>query len=688
MSRFKGKSSSEANAKRDFVRINPYEIPEKALAVIANICSKSNTDDANPIIQALKAELNKKEKDGMDFYEFITNHRKDLYNIDFLTEIRQQLSKMVQELLAHENTNDTQVVVAGGFSAGKSSFLNALTGAGNLLPTGIDPCSMVQTYLYCSYKTPEIVVKGINLKDAVVLLDKDILQSIQHESKSKVYLASVLDKLFVEIPSEHLDGFVFIDTPGYNNSDKKNTTNNSTDEETAKDAINRGNVLLWVIDAGGGTIPKRDMEMIRDFVQQKEDRRVAIVFNKADKKGSEEITKIVRDAYSMVSDLGDALIDILGFSSQENKIYYSYRGYNLGQLLDELRESGTGNSGIQRRTETIVDLFNDEVFFANSAVNRCQKEKKDLISRKNEAYKRLQDEADGTKEYTQIIHELLVTNYDALLSVAQKFVDYSLDVLNAWGNSVDAMYNDESDKLASHDSVLSKMISSLKQRDRFVDRHNRLIDFEYYNKEYRQEWVERIKAQLDRVDEELLKADYERLESEIEAKNDEIKKYKEIAMRMEKFRDAVKYTLDFKIKEFRSSAHKVQDARLDFLQSSDIFTAIHSESYSDFLNCFISGVKLSQTNSEGYSPLTYAVKMNKYDMVKFLLDNDARPEASDARGMNAFLTAVENANGAMMEYLLKISPSLADSSSDKAESALAIAKKNGLEEWYKSKVKQ
>lgn len=257
MGRFSGKSSTTAKAKRDFIRINPYEIPEKALAMIANICSKNNTDDANPIIQAIRTELLKKDKNGLDFYEFIEKNRRELYNFDLLVDIRKQLSDIVQELLSHENTNDTQVVVAGGFSAGKSSFLNALTGAGELLPTGIDPCSMVQTYLYCSAKTKEIVVKGINLKNAVVLLDKDVLQSIQHESKSKVYLASVLDKLFVEVPSELLDGFVFIDTPGYNNSDKKNITNNSTDEEIAKDAINRGNVLLWVIDAGGGTSLKR-----------------------------------------------------------------------------------------------------------------------------------------------------------------------------------------------------------------------------------------------------------------------------------------------------------------------------------------------------------------------------------------------------------------------------------------------
>ncbi|MDE6026470.1 MAG: dynamin family protein [Muribaculaceae bacterium] len=687
MGRFKGKSSSEAKAKRDFVRINPYEIPEKALTVIANICSKSNTDDANPIIQAIREELEKKGKDGLNFYEFIGQNRRDLYDFDLLADIRKQLSEIVQELLAHENTNDTQVVVAGGFSAGKSSFLNALTGAGNLLPTGIDPCSMVQTYLYCSAKTSDIVVKGINLKDAVVLLDKDVLQSIQHESKSKVYLASVLDKLFVEVPSEQLDGFVFIDTPGYNNSDKKNDTNNSTDEETAKDAINRGNVLLWVIDAGGGTIPKKDMDMIRWFVNRDESRKIAIVFNKADKKGEAEIRKIVRDAYSMVSDLGEAVIDVFGFSSSENRIYYSHNGYDMSQLLAELRNSGTGNSGIKRREEALLELFYDEIYFANNAKNAYEKDRKDLISQKNEAYKRFQEETDGTKQYVSEITEILINNYDLILKTADKLGGNGAKVLDSWLEDLNDIYDDENSKLASHDSVLSKIINSGKKRDRLVDTHNRLVKYEYYNQDYRREWVERIKVQLERVDEGLLKAEYEGLENAIEAVNKDIEKYKNIASAMTKYCDVVKAILSYKIKEFRSTAHKAQDARLEFNQTTDIFTAIRSGSYSDFLNCFIAGVKLSQTNPEGYSPLTYAVKMNKYDMVKFFIENGARPEATDARGMNAFLTAVENANGSIMDDLLKSDSSLADSYSESGESALKIAERNGVGEWYKSKVR-
>ncbi|MDE6537468.1 MAG: dynamin family protein [Muribaculaceae bacterium] len=684
MGRFKGKSSSEAKAKRDFVRINPYEIPEIALAVIANICSKNNMDDANPIIQEIKVELSKEGSDGLNFYEFVENNRKDLFDFDLVQKLRNELSEIVQELLAHENTNHTQVVVAGGFSAGKSSFLNALTGAGDLLPTGIDPCSMVQTYLYCSDKINETIVKAINLKNAVVRLDKDVLHSIQHESKSKVYLASVLDKLFVEIPSFQLDGFVFIDTPGYNNSDKKNDTNNRTDEATAMAAINKGNVLLWVIDAGAGTIPKNDRKIIDNYLSEGEDRKVAIIFNKADKKGEHEIRKIVEDTYLDLTGYGDAIIDVLGYSSQENRIYYSHKGFSITGLLQELKDSGNGNSGIERRIEAIESLFDDEIQFAELASEAQKKEKKDLFRDKDEAYKKSRSERDGTKEIMEYLNGIAINTYSEIFDAASGYSEVLLELLKHVADSVTNIHNDEVSKAMSHDSVVNGLQRLHNRLYSYGKKHDD-ITYNYYPEDTRNHLVEVISANLDRLD-DLIEERYKELESREDDLTNEYNKFKDNADRMKKYRDTVVRTLKSKIKEFRNSA-QVQDARLGFSQTTDIFTAIRSDSYSDFLNCFVKGVKLSETNSEGYTPMTYAVKMNRNDMVKFLSDNDASLDAQDGRGMNAFLTAVENANGPLIEYFIKSQPALVNSRSSKGESPQSIADKNSLGEWYKTKVR-
>ena len=154
MGRFANKVSAATKQRSSIIKVNPYELPEKALAVIANICTKQNQDNTSVIFEALMPVLCK-EYQQSTFFDIVDDY--------FVYKMDEVLHQIEIELSAHENTNDTQVVVAGGFSAGKSSFLNTITGATNLLPTGIEPVSMIATYLYLSDRINEVKVKGVNL---------------------------------------------------------------------------------------------------------------------------------------------------------------------------------------------------------------------------------------------------------------------------------------------------------------------------------------------------------------------------------------------------------------------------------------------------------------------------------------------------------------------------------------------
>lgn len=685
MGRFSGKSSAAAKAKRDLIRINPYEIPEIALSVIANICSKNNTDDASGIIGSLREELSKPDKDGLNFYDFVEDNRKEFYDFDFLHKVRSTLNEIVTDLLAHENTNDTQVVVAGGFSAGKSSFLNKLTGAGDLLPTGIDPVSMVSTYLYCSTNTKDIIVKGINLKDAVVLLDQDVLQSIQHESKSKVYLASVLNKLFVELPSDKLDGFVFIDTPGYNNSDKKNDTNNRSDRETALEAIGSGNVLLWIVDAGAGTVPAKDLEVINHFLDEGEDRRVAVIFNKADKKGEAEIKKIVNEAYRSLGKYGDAIIDVLGYSSQDGQIYYSANSFNMSQLLLELRRSGTGNSGVERMIHNLLALFEEEIDFAQMAVDGYSQERKKLLDEKNDAYKYLQSEKDGSKHYIESLSELLVDGYDTLKDRLDSVFDLASRNLDVWIESLNEIESTNNSNWQTKENINDLVQRYSRRHTNAITSYNKLVKYSYWTTEYRKEWVEKFSVQLNRVDDHINER-YEGLEADIAKVDACIRKHREIAQRMNSYRDMVKYTLDTCVKAFRMSAHKVQDARVDFAQDNDVFSAIRTRNFSKFINSFVHGVKLSETNPEGYTPLTFAAKNGAYDMVNFLIEKGADLRSMDTRGYNPLHTAIQFGQTHVVDLILKADPSMAKTVSQKGETAQDLLKNTSINEIISKKL--
>lgn len=682
MGRFANKVSAAIKQRSSTIKVNPYELPEKALAVIANICTKQNKDDASVIYDALLPVLYKEYKPGTSFFDLLENNRAKLYDVDFLNSLDSTLKRIELELSAHENTNDTQVVVAGGFSAGKSSFLNTITGADNLLPTGIEPVSMISTYLYFSNKVKDIVVKGVNLKDAVVLLDKDVLQCIQHSSSSKVYLASVLNKLFIEMPSEELKGLVFIDTPGYNNSDKANDTNGQSDQDTATDSFKDGNVLFWVVDIEGGTVPAKDKTMINQFLEAHEgDGKVVIIFNKADKKPESEIKSIVDMAakeYGLGSD--SSIIDILAYSCFDNRIHYSKKGYSMPQLLNEVRKSGNGNSGVVKYLNQIEEIFDTEIEFATMVIDEKKKEKKERTTKKDENYQFYIKDKEGCKEYIEAIEDIMISSYDEILQGGDNLFDLCNQLIDNWGNFHDKCLNHRNEWDHSHSDYFDDAINtSASQINSLRNRYSKL-NYNYKVKEYRQEWVGHIKTELERLNNRY-KEDYKLYEGLANETTEEISAIDFLTNGLLFYKREIIDTLKKTIRDFQYGAHKPQDARLLSSTSGDIFAAISSGNYSKFMDCFTNGVSLSSYSADGFSPLTFAVKEGAIDMVRFFISHNADITAFDKNGYNAFHVAVVYGYRNICELLIKEEPSIVGTLTSNGKDAVRLAEEKPFYSW-------
>ena len=109
----------------------------------------------------------------------------------------------------------------------------------------------------------------------------------------------------------------------------------------------------------------------------------------------------------------------------------------------------------------------------------------------------------------------------------------------------------------------------------------------------------------------------------------------------------------------------------------DVFAAISGDNFKSFLACFSKGVDLSVCNSEGYSPITYAVRSGNNEMVKFFIDHDVDMSMKDNRGYNALETAAMCHYRDMCEILIEKDRSLLNES----QSLTELAKKNDFEEW-------
>ena len=632
-------NTSFTSERKQIIKVNPYENTENVLALMSNICSATNSADTDVFLNSVREGMSQKIKGGLNLNDFLEEHRSTFWDPDFKHHLEDYLTDLSWALDEKQNTEDTQIVVAGGFSSGKSSFLNKITNSANLLPTGTEPVSVVKTYLYCSGKVDKVSVKGVNLNDVLVDLDASVLQAIQHANKSNVYLASVLDQLFVTIPSKRLNGCVFIDTPGYNNSDRKNDSNGKSDKETALEAFDEGNVLFWFIDSQKPTITTSDLEILKEFEGKK-----VIIFNKADKCAPSELRRIVEEAAKMLyrSFSTDEIIDVLAYSTLEDKVYYSMKKLTLDQILDRSKKCGSGRSKVEQLKDSIADLFDTEIQMSINEIQgtndseglEAQYEK--AIDDKGVSFQQYRLQKEEIQKLLDNVQDIVQDNYAEILRIAEGNSDYTEGYY---------YYKPES-RAGIYQKVESKL--------------NHYVWWYQYG-------YDRNCAQCEEISNRIA------LEEEFQEK-------------MQIYRQIILDAINLGIKAYRrndsTSSANVESVKLN------VFDCIKRDDYKAFLRCFEEGVDLNKCNVDGYNPLTFAVLYGNNMMVRFMLDHDADPSIKDRRGYNAFHTAVENQYRNICEMLLDNDPDLIESRTTRGESVEDLAQKQLFTQWIEDEIEK
>lgn len=632
-------NTSFTSERKQIIKVNPYENTENVLALMSNICSATNSADTDVFLNSVREGMSQKIKGGLNLNDFLEEHRSTFGDPDFKHRLWDYITDLSWALDEKQNTEDTQIVIAGGFSSGKSSFLNKITNSANLLPTGTEPVSVVKTYLYCSGKVDKVSVKGVNLNDVLVDLDASVLQAIQHANKSNVYLASVLDQLFVTIPSKRLNGCVFIDTPGYNNSDRKNDSNGKSDKETALEAFDEGNVLFWFIDSQKPTITTSDLEILKEFEGKK-----VIIFNKADKCAPSELRRIVEEAAKMLyrSFSTDEIIDVLAYSTLEDKVYYSMKKLTLDQILDRSKKCGSGRSKVEQLKDSIADLFDTEIQMSINEIQgtndseglEAQYEK--AIDDKGVSFQQYRLQKEEIQKLLDNVQDIVQDNYAEILRIAEGNSDYTEGYY---------YYKPES-RAGIYQKVESKL--------------NHYVWWYQYG-------YDRNCAQCEEISNRIA------LEEEFQEK-------------MQIYRQIILDAINLGIKAYRrndsTSSANVESVKLN------VFDCIKRDDYKAFLRCFEEGVDLNKCNVDGYNPLTFAVLYGNNMMVRFMLDHNADPSIKDIRGYNAFHTAVENQYRNICEMLLDNDPDLIESRTTRGESVEDLAQKQLFTQWIEDEIEK
>ncbi|GAA9309089.1 hypothetical protein TH0279_12300 [Helicobacter pylori] len=150
----------------------------------------------------------------------------------------QEIKKELQLVASYPSLfQKSMVAVGGGFSTGKSTFLNKLLDLKLKLPEDINPTTAIPTYCL---KGEREVLMGHSQNGGVVELpyltfDHKFLDSLGFNIKE------IMPSMLLSTPSVLFEFLCFIDTPGYNPSNQGYT---GGDRQASKEYLNHAKHIL------------------------------------------------------------------------------------------------------------------------------------------------------------------------------------------------------------------------------------------------------------------------------------------------------------------------------------------------------------------------------------------------------------------------------------------------------------
>ncbi|WP_154422764.1 acyl carrier protein [Helicobacter pylori] len=273
------------------------------------------------IARILNAKTN---NEGLEEYQQILDNEflKFASGVDSLKEKEialltlQEIKKELQLVASYPSLfQKTIVAVGGGFSAGKSTFLNNLLGLKLKLPEDMNPTTAIPTYCL---KGEREVLMGHSQNGGVVELpdfsfDHETLNAFGFDLKSIMPFMI----LSAPLPFKHL---CFIDTPGYNPSNQGYT---GGDKEASKKSLKHAKHILWLVSCERGGIESGDLEFLQELYE--EGKQVFIVLSRADRRTKSQLEEVAKKIRETLKDNG---IEFKGIGAYSATRYQEYKEFS------------------------------------------------------------------------------------------------------------------------------------------------------------------------------------------------------------------------------------------------------------------------------------------------------------------------------------------------------------------------
>lgn len=248
------------------------------------------------------------------------------------------------------------VSLGGRFSAGKSKFINAITGIDNILPVDQNPTTSVPSYI----TQADFDKIQANTKFGYsVNLSNDAMKALSHEfyNKYQIGFSTILENIIIKSKTYNIDSsIVLLDTPGYSKMDiDDNIRERTSDRQKAHEKLSMTDYLIWLVDITKGTITKEDLDFIRSLHLSN---KILVVFTKADKRTPNEIHKVINNARETIKNEGIDCYAVTAFSANENKEYFSN---SIKEFLAQVVKNNKNNNDIIEQINLIADDIHKDI---------------------------------------------------------------------------------------------------------------------------------------------------------------------------------------------------------------------------------------------------------------------------------------------------------------------------------------
>ncbi|MFP6082170.1 dynamin family protein [Helicobacter pylori] len=285
-----------------------------------------NTEGLEERYDLIARILNAKmENEGLEEYQSVLDNEflEFASGVDSLKEKEialltlQEIQKELQLVASYPSLfQKTIVAVGGGFSAGKSTFLNNLLGLKLKLPEDMNPTTAIPTYCL---KGKREVLMGFSQNGGMVELphlafDHQFLKSLGFNLKE------IMPFMLLSAPSVPFEFLCFIDTPGYNPGNQGYT---GGDKEASKESLKHAKHILWLVSCERGGIESDDLEFLQELYE--EGKQVFIVLSRADRHTKSQLEEVAKQ---IKGTLEDNDIEFLGIGAYSATRYQEYKEFS------------------------------------------------------------------------------------------------------------------------------------------------------------------------------------------------------------------------------------------------------------------------------------------------------------------------------------------------------------------------